>query len=307
MATRIEHVAAATFPVRVATRVTGLKPELIRAWESRYGAIQPHRTAGGSRRYSRDDLARLNLLREVVEAGHRIGKVARLDDDSLRRLLPEPEPSDASVVDRILSAVERMDSLEVRRILTAELAERGPVEFATGVVLPMLVEVGNRWERDQLGVATEHFLTAIARAILVPVFDDFERSEGAPTLVFATPSGETHDLGTLVAAIVAANAGARVVFLGADMPQDDILACALDQRAAVVVLGLLTISPECARDQLLGLREGLPKDVELWIGGAGIDSLPPQAGVERIPNLDQLTARTTQLSLRASSPSLAPS
>ena len=78
MAEKGEPEDGETFPVRVAARITGLKPELIRAWETRYGAVRPSRSAGGSRRYSNEDLRRLRLLRDVVAAGHRIGGIAPL-------------------------------------------------------------------------------------------------------------------------------------------------------------------------------------------------------------------------------------
>ena len=77
------------YPVRVAARMTGLKPELLRAWEIRYSAVTPERTQGGSRLYSGADLDRLMFLRDVVESGHRIGKVAHLSLDELQGLLPE--------------------------------------------------------------------------------------------------------------------------------------------------------------------------------------------------------------------------
>ena len=63
----------ATYPMRVVTRMTGLSPERLRAWETRHRAVMPLRTDGGSRRYTETDVERLLLLRKATEAGHRIG------------------------------------------------------------------------------------------------------------------------------------------------------------------------------------------------------------------------------------------
>jgi len=74
-----------TYPLRTVARLTGLSPEVLRAWERRYRVVTPARTPGGTRRYSAADLERLRLLKAAVDAGHRIGDVARLDVAELSR------------------------------------------------------------------------------------------------------------------------------------------------------------------------------------------------------------------------------
>ena len=103
-----------TYPIRVAASMTGLKPELIRAWETRYAAIRPSRSDGGSRRYSEDDLERLGLLGTVVEAGHRIGSIAGLDNTELRALLNPIDDDSANPIDGLLESLERLDSRAAR-------------------------------------------------------------------------------------------------------------------------------------------------------------------------------------------------
>ena len=81
-----------TYPLRTAARLTGLSPELLRAWERRYGAVRPGRTPGGSRRYTAADLERLRLLKEAVDAGHRIGEIAVLPAAELQRRVETRQP-----------------------------------------------------------------------------------------------------------------------------------------------------------------------------------------------------------------------
>jgi DNA-binding transcriptional MerR regulator len=291
---------AVTYPVRVAAGMTGLKPELIRAWETRYGAVQPSRTEGGSRRYSDEDLHRLRLLRDVVDAGHRIGRIAHLSLDELGALLPDPLGGDSDPVARIIAVATKLDGDEVRRLLGEELSRRGPIAFSTQIALPLLVEIGSLWERGSLGVTVEHLITAILRSMLLSNFDSADGLCGSPKALFATPSGEPHDLGTLVAALVAIRAGAEVVFLGADVPTDDLVDGIKKSRASILVLGVVTL-PNDEADSILGeLRKRISEDVGVWIGGAGIHGLATLPGVERISNLDQLEAQITQLKLRAS-------
>ena len=291
---------ATTYPVRVAASMTGLKPELIRAWETRYDAVHPVRTSGGSRRYSGEDLHRLMLLRDVVDAGYRIGKIAQLSLEDLRGLLPESEGIEPDSIERVIAVAQRLDGAEVRRLLGEEHSRLGSVAFATEIALPLLIEIGRRWERGTLSISVEHMTTAILRSSLLSIFDSLDESRRSPKAIFATPSGEPHDLGTLVAAIVAMRAGADVVFLGADVPADDLVEGVINARAAILVLGVVTLPNDEAESILRTVRKQVPDDVGIWIGGRGIRGLVPLPGIERMDNLDQLEAQITLLNLRVS-------
>lgn len=284
-----------TYPVRVVARMTGMKPELIRAWESRYGAVRPGRTTGGSRRYSDSDLGRLRLLREAVEAGHRIGRIARLSSAELRQLLPDQSTTTSDPIDRILEALTRLDAVEARRLLAEQVQSLGPVDFARSLVLPLLVEVGERWKQGELGIPTEHLATDVIRSMLLPMVESVRERSGGPRIILATPSGESHDVGTLVAAVIAVHAGAEAIYLGADVPVEDLARTAVESRASAVAIGVVTLSTEAATEMLVALRSLLPEKLPIWIGGAGIDRIEPLNGIDRIANLDQLEANVTLL------------
>jgi DNA-binding transcriptional MerR regulator/methylmalonyl-CoA mutase cobalamin-binding subunit len=95
-------MATKGYPIQIVARRTGLNVELLRAWERRYGAVEPKRSEGGRRLYSAADIERLSLLGRAVERGLRIGDACRLDDDGLRSFRAEsasaaqPELADAS-------------------------------------------------------------------------------------------------------------------------------------------------------------------------------------------------------------------
>jgi DNA-binding transcriptional MerR regulator/methylmalonyl-CoA mutase cobalamin-binding subunit len=290
-----EPAVGETFPVRVAARITGLKPELIRAWETRYGAVTPSRSAGGSRRYSYEDLRRLRLLRDVVAAGHRIGGVALLSIAELGALIPSQPGPDSPLIDQMIGVFEQLNAREAGRLLTGLMAEHGRVEFAKNIILPLLFEIGRRWRGGELSISVEHFATEMIRSTLLPVITSFDASVGAPRVIFATPSGEPHDLGTLVAGIVTVKTGVQVIFLGADVPADDLVQSATNTGASAIVLGIVTLSKEAAEQRLRDVRDRLPAEISIWIGGAGITGLVPLKGVRRITNLDQLEAEVTLL------------
>lgn len=293
-----------TFPLRVAVRMTGLSAERIRAWEARYGIVEPLRTSGGTRRYRTRDLERLRLLRSLVEAGHRIGDLARLDDADLRAravggsdALARSRGADPAVaapgsddVEMLFSALERLDLDFVRRDLERRRAALGLVGFARAFVLPFLVEVGRRWEHGTLSVAAEHLVSSLLSGMLISALRETPPSDVGPVIVFATPSGERHELGLLVSALLAAQAGAAPIFVGADVPEHDLELAISRSAASVLALALVTVDSAQAERTIRSLRARLPRRVEIWLGGSGIPRMEPMRGVVRLANVDQLTA-----------------
>lgn len=290
-----------TYPLRVAVRRTGLTAERLRAWEQRYGAVEPVRTPGGSRRYRESDIERLSLLRAVVDSGRRIGDVVRLESPALRALLAggKADPVGGSDFESILEPLARLEAEVVRERLAEEQAGRGSLEFARTFVVPLLEEVGRRWERGELSVAAEHLASSLLTSILGEALREARPAEAGATIVFATPSGERHALGLFVAALTAAHAGAEAIYLGAEVPEADLVASVLRSRASVLALGLVTIDPEEAEGIVRRLRQQLPSRIEIWLGGAGLPRCAPIAGVERIANLDQLASRVALTRLAA--------
>ncbi|MBK7948293.1 MAG: cobalamin-dependent protein [Deltaproteobacteria bacterium] len=290
-----------TYPLRVAIHRTGLSAERLRAWELRYGAVEPVRTPGGSRRYRESDLERLSLLRAGVDRGRRIGELVRLDTPALRAYLKTASGAADAVADfsEILEPLARLEADVVLDRLAGEQAGRGSLEFAQDFVLPLLAEVGRRWEQGELSVAAEHLASNLLSSMLGESLREAKPAEPGAAIVFATPSGERHALGLFVAALTAAHAGAEPIFLGAEVPEDDLVESVLRSRASVLALGLVTIDSEAAAEVLRRLRARLPGRIEIWIGGPGMPRCAPIPGVERVANLDQLASRVALTRLAA--------
>jgi DNA-binding transcriptional MerR regulator/methylmalonyl-CoA mutase cobalamin-binding subunit len=290
--------AEATYALGAVVRLTGLSAHVIRAWERRYGAVRPRRTAGGTRRYGEHEVARLRLLAAAVAAGHRIGELARLDDDAIERLLsarvdrlPGPPPLDA-----LITAAERLDLAELERGLGLQLGALGPAVFARDVVAPLLREIGDRWEHGRASVATEHLASSVTRSLLGGVLRLSARAPASPRLVVATPEGERHELGALIAAVTAVGAGADVTYLGPDLPVADVAEAAAKLEPSAVALGVVSLAPGPLRRYLVELRGRVRAGVQIWIGGAAAHA--DVAGVERIDELGALERRISLLRRR---------
>lgn len=280
-----------TYPLRTAARLTGLSPELLRAWERRHGVVEPARTPGGTRRYSAEDLERLRLVKAAVDAGQRIGQVARLDLEELkRRAAPERVIADGRL-DAILAALERLDGVEAQRLLSLQLSALGAVRFARELACPLTREIGERWANERMGISSEHLATGVLRSMLGAALQPGPVSLLGPRIVFATPAGEGHELGLLMAALVAMSAGANPLYLGADLPIDDLLDAAHQSGATAVALSLVTLPPDQAERALSAARAGLAAEVSLWVGGAGARNTEIPDGVELLESLNDLERR----------------
>ena len=270
---------AARYPIRVVARLTGIGIDTLRAWERRHSAVMPVRDDRG-RMYTEADIARLRLLRSAVEAGHGIGRVAGLSDQELRSLAAAAPaaaaPVSASMRRPTLDTaalrvhLEAFDAAAIDRDVARLATVLHPLELIRDVLMPMLVRVGDDWHKGRVGVAHEHLMSSTIRSI----FGSFLRLHTNPDvparLLFATPAGDRHEIGTLGAAMLAAASGLGVAYLGPDLPAGDIVSSVTPAGAQVLVLGLTTgLAAKAKERELRIIVRDLPKDVELWAGGPG--------------------------------------
>jgi DNA-binding transcriptional MerR regulator len=284
-----------TYPLRAASCVTGLSPDLLRAWESRYQVVEPMRTAGGTRRYRATDLERLRLVKAAVDAGHRIGVVANMDPAELAHAATATDITPRAGLEPILAALGRLDAEETQRLLALQLSAMGPVPFAREFALPLVREIGERWINKRMGIASEHLATSLLRSMLGSALTPTTASRLGPTIVFATPTGERHELGLQSAALAAMGAGANPIYLGAELPVEDLLGAVANTGAVVLALSLVTIPEGQAERAVAAIHRGLPDEIGLWTGGPGANNIAAMDGVDRIHSLDDLEKRVVLL------------
>lgn len=287
-------------PIRVTARLAGLTVDTLRAWERRYAAVRPVRGARG-RTYSEDDVARLQVLRALVHRGHTIGAVAGLSNTRLRQLL---ERSSATVVDQapstplasiqtITTALDSYDLEAVERSLNTFALLLPPRDLVFTMVLPLLRDVGDRWSRGMLRPSQEHLISAIVRSVLGGLLRALARPDAAPKMVFAAPAGEHHELGLLSAALLAASSGAGVLYLGSNLPAEDIAHAAGATDARVIVLAL-TARGVVAPAQRRALAR-LSRERAVWAGGAEAGSIVDADG-SRIQRIEDLVSFVPKVS-----------
>ena len=268
------------YPLRAVMRRTGLSADVIRAWERRYGAVQPTRSNGRQRLYTEDDVVRLSLLQRATSAGHSIGEIANLDADALKALIGqgltrEVERGDlaASVLEQSLAATEAFDGATLEQILKRVMLSLGAERFVDEIAGAFLREVGDRWHAGTLSPAHEHLASHVVRRVLEWLGDAYDPGPTAPRIVVATPAGEMHELGAMVVAAAALSEGWRTVYLGPNLPADEIATAAERSGAALVALSVVYADDNRTAEEVRKTARALPNTVSLLLGGAAAEKL----------------------------------
>ena len=269
--------------IGLVSRRTGLKPDVIRAWERRYGAIEPARTPTNRRFYTDEQLERLTLLRKATLAGRQIGQVASLDTEELRALVaddqaamtrfPRLAPFSADLTAgghfaACLSAVQSLDSQDLQLELERSSLNLSQPKLLEEVLTPLIQRIGELWENGTLRVAHEHIASEVIHSFLSNLQRTVVPSGTAPTIVVATPSRQLHELGALLVAATAASEGWKVLYLGTDSPSEEIAALALLKGAKAVALSIVYPSDDpFLGSELRKLRHLIGDEILLLAGG----------------------------------------
>jgi DNA-binding transcriptional MerR regulator len=295
-------------PLRTVSRLTGLSPDIIRAWEKRYSVVAPMRGARGARLYSAADVAHLSLLGRVVGAGRAIGDVARLDRRTLEALartstaamVPDRNPAPLAgepgeVVTQARAALARFDADALDCCLSDALAAHGVSDFVGRIVEPLVVDITRGAAARHGAVADARLLASVLRNLLAGLL----RSRGEvrkPLVLLSAPAGERHELSLLLAALLVAEAGVALCYLGTDLPAPDLAEAARRAGAAVVGLALADDDNQrAAAAELRCIERELPSSVELWLGGRAAGGVAAHLGDSRALVLDPITRIESEL------------
>jgi DNA-binding transcriptional MerR regulator/methylmalonyl-CoA mutase cobalamin-binding subunit len=300
-------MAEERYPIGVVARRTGLSKDVLRVWESRYTVVSPARSESGRRLYSEDDVERLALLRQATSGGWSIGEVAGRSMEELRGLVISTRATVAvrdgeavpdELVAECLAAIEAMSAGRLEATLSRAIVELPATVFLDDVVAKLLEEIGNRWRSGILDPGQEHLASMAVRNALARVISDMQPEGSAPVIVVATPTGEDHELGAMMAAAAAASSGWRTIYIGVDLPAEDIAAAVRRTRAEAIGLSLVVANGKSSlarvSEQLDRLRDEVGPGVKIFLGGraaANHADVAARIGAERLSDLPAFRAR----------------
>jgi DNA-binding transcriptional MerR regulator len=270
---------------------TGVSPELLRAWERRYALLQPPRSSGGFRLYSRDDEARINRMKELLASGVAASEAAslaaRASDEAAPRLTVVPAAEGiAGPRSRLREAIVALDEPAAQAVLDDMFAVFDVDTVLKDVLLPELHDIGEGWAEGTVSVDQEHFGSHVIEGRLQALARGWGHGAG-PRAILACPPGEQHALPLLMFGIALHRRGWRVTYLGADTPVAS-LGRAVDMlRPALVVVASPVSSTLLA---VAGELRDIASRATVAVAGAGASRDVAEACGARLLGGDPVTA-----------------
>ncbi len=279
------------YTIKTVVHETGIKPATLRAWERRYGCLLPGRSAGGYRLYSERDIATLRWLKQQIDAGVSISRAVALLEirhgvEARSGLAAGRTPVElhlptegvrvaASIVNNLVESLLAYDETQAEMILNEAFALHAVEVVAEEVIAPTLVEIGERWHRGQTSVIQEHFATAFLRHRLIALFNAYAQPVNGPLALTGSGPEEWHDVGILLVSIVLRRRGWRVIYLGQNVPAEQLVSQIRTLQPAAVCLSAATRQSVAALAQvhtaLAAMSEPRPR---LILGGRAFNLHP---------------------------------
>lgn len=254
--------AQGRFRIGELSRRSGVSPDLLRAWERRYGLLSPNRSAGGLRLYSEEDLLKVRAMQQQLAAGLAAAEAAVVATS--RQAVEAPANDTAQARRELGAALVEFDEARAHAALDALISRFSLDTVLADVIVPYLHDLGEQWERGEISVAQEHFASSLLRGRLLGVGRGWGQGHG-PTALLACAPGEQHDLGLIAFGLALRARGWRILYLGADTPLESLAEAARSSRPDRVVIS--AVDPR----NLDATREGLvdlAREYRVAVGGA---------------------------------------
>lgn len=280
-----------SYQIKMVSEMLGIPKNTLIAWERRYQIVDPTRTDSGYRVYSERDVARLRRVQSLLDQGYKIGEACKIvldagaPDLGVLSGAPDVPDTDRAALAQARSELKdhllAFDRASADRIV-ARLVFLPYETVIDEVYFPLLREVGTGWELGRISVVQEHYISAYCREKML-VMLNAAQSQGASTaeITCATPPGEHHELGLLAMSLRLTLRGFRVVYLGTNVPTQELVQHVERRRPYAVCLSMVHSRPtQEIVDYTTELRRRIPMDVKIAIGGRAVEEV--EATVEGV-------------------------
>jgi len=272
------------YPIKVVSQMTGLSVHVIRAWEKRYSVVEPDRTDTNRRSYSEAEIEKLKLMNTAVQNGHNISSIAKLSVEELKSLIEREKTSQKDIhiseassteaadfnalINSSIEAIKAYDDETLETVLLKSSSQMSQPQLIENFIVPLVYKIGDLWHDGDIRVANEHMASAVIRTFLANQIEIYSSAENAPIVICATPRGQEHELGALIAGLTAASSGWRVIYLGPNLPVEEIAAVAVSLDARAIALSIIYPGDDSRlKKDLVHLKKMLPCNISIIAGG----------------------------------------
>jgi len=226
----VEQKEIPVYNIKAISHMVGLLPVTLRAWERRYGLLNPIRGNQGYRLYSEQDLLTLRWVKLQIDAGMSISRaVEHLNDMRLKGLDPTGEQksevadnsmSIETVSKQLFDTITTFNNTAASEILRRAFAVYSVDQVLSLVVKPTLIEIGVSWKRGDLPIAVEHYATQFFMQHLMSMLTTTMPPTHHPVIIAGGAPGEEHQIGLLMLVVMMRWRGWDIKYLGPNLGLD---------------------------------------------------------------------------------------
>ncbi len=262
----MQKTASESFPIRTVAEITGVNAVTLRAWERRYGLIKPSRTPKGHRMYTQHDI---HLIQEILDRLSHGMSISQITHEILEKTAVDTDQGMDTWVTykrRMIVAIVNFDEHALDAIYNDAMSLYPVDVVTTRLFMPLLEELGTRWEMHTGSIAEEHFFSVYLRNKLGARFHHQNLKSAGPKIVVACLPGEQHEFGILLFALMAQSKGYQIILLGTDLPVTE-LSHVVDRTRCkgIVLAGSASLGCESLFETIKSLTDSV--NVPVFIGG----------------------------------------
>lgn len=217
------------YTIKELESLSGVKAHTIRIWEKRYELVQPHRTDTNLRRYDTDQLKKILNVALLLRNGHKVSKVAEYSPEDLKKAigsLNDENKFDLGIQNQIqllINAMISYDEVAFEKVFSTSILRYGLTDTFVKVLYPFMNQVGMMWCTDDVDPCQEHFVSNQVRQKLFCAIDGIiPEIKTEETWLLFLPDDEYHELGLLMSYFLIRSTGKRVIYLGQNVPVNDL-------------------------------------------------------------------------------------
>ncbi|WP_404458898.1 MerR family transcriptional regulator [Oceanobacillus kapialis] len=259
--------------IKEAAELTGLSRQVIRKWEDRYCSLTPKRKENGYRVYNQEDIKKLIKIKAYQKQGYTLQEaVNNVHSEMERNYYNSREKNlDFFILD-LIEKGKRCDEAGLNQALRQSYHYYGMEHFLKEIVIPFLIEVGNRWERGEWEAFQESIVSLVIRDFLIEIRRSFHYPETAPLILGACLPGEQHEIPVHIILLECLLKGWKTKLVGASPAPGSIESLVRGLRPRKVLLSATTSIPFEQNPSLLGMLDsfaGKHPEIHFYLGGYG--------------------------------------
>lgn len=223
------------YSIKDIEQLSGIKAHTLRIWEQRYNFIKPKRTNTNIRYYDDNDLKLVLNTALLKDNGHKISRICGMDGHEIQlevMKLMEKKLGFPEQIQGLTLAMLEIDEDRFEKILSSNILHIGFERTMINLIYPFFQKIGVLWQTGSISPAQEHFISNLVRQKVIVAIDGQVvcTSNCNKKYLLYLPENEMHEISLLFSAYLIKARNNRVIYLGQNVPQNDLMSIYKDHN-----------------------------------------------------------------------------